>query len=414
MKFEKKLVIMVGKGDCKGTASLERNGYGTFVTVSTYNAPNLSSGEYFFGIKTASGTFTRALGSLGRGTIRFKMEDFNMDDCHAFVFENNSLNVVMYGTTSAKKIWEGNLLDGIRRENFEQKQAASNIKAENAESALPNYSARQAKVEGAGSLFWDIVPPIGGYIDDTIAEVNYYPSNLTFSKAGEVQEQVAATLCNSSAVTAEQQKAKINTLKRVLPSDMERQYLFRYRNANNVVPASTLQNEPIKTNQTEVIAEKLEKAIDPPPIKIASEQVKKSSAEEQSKTIPPPSAYSAQDAVKTVRTKTRFYERAAKQIDELFRTNPRHEQLEKLMPSTKWVKVDYNNSGKFYVVGIIGSTPDYLCYGVPAMYTTAPPIELEGYSAFVPLDPSKPQSNGFWLMYQDATTGAAVTKPTHP
>lgn len=125
-------------------------------------------------------------------------------------------------------------------------------------------------------------------------------------------------------------------------------------------------------------------------------------------TIPPLSQFSAENAVKNIVTKMIFYEQVKDQLDDLFATNPKFELLEKMMPDTKWIKVDYDNNGKYYVVGLIGANPDYLCYGVPARYTPQPPQDLSGYCQWLPVDHSKPEGDGFWLMFQDAISGESI------
>ncbi len=124
--------------------------------------------------------------------------------------------------------------------------------------------------------------------------------------------------------------------------------------------------------------------------------------------IPPPSEFTAEKAVNGFTAQAIFYEQIRAQLDDLFATNPRFELLEKMMPETKWIKVDYDNNGKYYVVGLVGIKPDYICYGVPAKYSPEPPQDLSGYCQWLPLDPAKSESEGFWLMFQDAQTGDSV------
>lgn len=105
--------------------------------------------------------------------------------------------------------------------------------------------------------------------------------------------------------------------------------------------------------------------------------------------------------------KLNFYERVKSQLDRLFESNPKDAALEKLLPSSTFVRVAVDNSDKYYCVGIIGK-PDYICYAVPALYTPQPPEELDGYCQWLPLSPDVPNGNGYWLIYQDAVTGDSV------
>jgi hypothetical protein len=102
-----------------------------------------------------------------------------------------------------------------------------------------------------------------------------------------------------------------------------------------------------------------------------------------------------------------YYHQIADQLDELFEAFPDEPRLAVLLPDTKWVKVDYDNTGRYYVVGVIGKAkPSHICYGVPGVYSPTPPQEF-GYCQWLPID-TDPKGRGYWLMYQDAITGESV------
>jgi len=106
----------------------------------------------------------------------------------------------------------------------------------------------------------------------------------------------------------------------------------------------------------------------------------------------------------------KFYSMIAEQLDELFDKYPKEENLEKLVDNSRWVKINTEENDKFYVVGIIYDNDDikYICYGVPGDYYTEPPMELKGYSQWLPVDTTNPYNNGYWVMYQNADTGENV------
>lgn len=104
-----------------------------------------------------------------------------------------------------------------------------------------------------------------------------------------------------------------------------------------------------------------------------------------------------------------FFDKISEQINALFETYTKEIKLEQMLPDTKWVRIDYDNNGKYYCIGLIGSRPDYICYAVPTIYTETPPKELDGYCQWLPLDSLSPKQNGYWLLYQDAITGESVT-----
>ncbi len=106
----------------------------------------------------------------------------------------------------------------------------------------------------------------------------------------------------------------------------------------------------------------------------------------------------------------KFFNMISEQIDELFVKYPRERKLEELIEESKWVKVDFENDGHYYVIGLIyeNGNLQYVCYGVLGTYSVEPPKELESYSQWLPLNPNMPESEGYWIMYQDADTGESI------
>ncbi len=104
-----------------------------------------------------------------------------------------------------------------------------------------------------------------------------------------------------------------------------------------------------------------------------------------------------------------FFDRLKPQIDKLFENNPAENNLGHIIPDSKWVKVEYENDGDFYVFGLLYDSDNevrYVCYGVPAVFDEEPPKELAGYPIWLPLNDKK--GFGYWLTYQDAVTGEPV------
>lgn len=106
----------------------------------------------------------------------------------------------------------------------------------------------------------------------------------------------------------------------------------------------------------------------------------------------------------------KFYSMIAEQLEELFDKYPREDNLEKLVENSRWVKINFEDNDKYYVVGIIYMNNDikYICYGVPGEFNTEPPRELKEYSQWLPTNTSNPYTNGYWVMYQDADSGENV------
>jgi hypothetical protein len=106
-----------------------------------------------------------------------------------------------------------------------------------------------------------------------------------------------------------------------------------------------------------------------------------------------------------------YYLSVKNRIDELFSKHEPFNSLSKSIDESKWVRVDYDNKGQYYIVGIIyeEDIPKFICYGVPAPYTETPPKELKGFCQWLPLDLNYPMAEGFWLMFQDCATGDSVS-----
>ena len=101
-----------------------------------------------------------------------------------------------------------------------------------------------------------------------------------------------------------------------------------------------------------------------------------------------------------------FYERMKDEIEHLLNTYPKEEALEDMVENSRWIKIDYGE-GKHYVFGVIfgSGKARYICYGVPSQNPESPPPSLQNCS-FIP---TYTEGNaGYWVMYQDAKTGASI------
>lgn len=103
-----------------------------------------------------------------------------------------------------------------------------------------------------------------------------------------------------------------------------------------------------------------------------------------------------------------FYERMKDEIDKVFNYFPEEAPLNATVENSRWARITYGD-GKFYVFGVIygGGKPQYICYGVPATDSRRPPESLAGMASFIPSSPEE-KEKGYWVMYQDAATGASV------
>lgn len=102
-----------------------------------------------------------------------------------------------------------------------------------------------------------------------------------------------------------------------------------------------------------------------------------------------------------------FFEQIRSQIEILFSKYARDENLEKLVPNSKWVKVNYEGSDECYELGVIcddNGVEEYVCYGIPSTNSTTPPKSLEEYAKYLKLS----STDGLWVACQDAKTGETI------
>lgn len=99
-----------------------------------------------------------------------------------------------------------------------------------------------------------------------------------------------------------------------------------------------------------------------------------------------------------------FYTRMEGDIKRIFASYPAEPALENAMEGSKFARISYGN-GKFYVFGVLKTEgkPRYICYGVPAQNGETPPPSLKDCASFI-----STESGGYWLTYQDASTGVSV------
>lgn len=105
-----------------------------------------------------------------------------------------------------------------------------------------------------------------------------------------------------------------------------------------------------------------------------------------------------------------FYAQIKAELAELFASYPRETVLERIVPDSKWVRVNLDNEDEHYVVGTIDEDGKlkYICYGIPGIFSGKPPKQIERYAQWLPLDASKPNDYGYWMTYQEASSGESI------
>ena len=101
-----------------------------------------------------------------------------------------------------------------------------------------------------------------------------------------------------------------------------------------------------------------------------------------------------------------FYEIVAPKLEEIFEINPPCEELNNLVPSSRWATIVVSESEKYYV-GIIYENMQvkFIAYAVDGIYSPTPPSRLEQNAQWLPSNSLFPEKNGYWLMFQNAETG---------
>ena len=416
MVFEKKLIILTGDGGAKGTLKTERNAYGLKCEINAYNIGKKSVSGYFLVVKEDDSVKEYPLGiSLEGGKEILLSENTAVSKAHFVIYEAGK-DALLYGTLNRNRLWKGNLPNGRKREVHGEKDAIDESKINKAEKEEFRFSKRS-------ETFLDIFPAEGGYDDNAVAEVNYYAADfgkeaLTVEKnppckaENNYEEKKKEAVYNDQGIRVEYMRgAKPEGDVKLRISDLQYAFLKDYEKKIR-----------IKLNSEE--DRDIKRVEEVPPRGTGVKNTKKSlrnsvssgvnvfmrrmDALSKGSSVLVPSVSEENEAFIRGRELS-YYEQVSDQIEKLFTEGTRETELESLMPHTKWVRVDFSGDGRFYVVGLVGDKPDYICYGLPADYSPEPPDEISGYCGWLPLDVKNPQGKGYWLLYQDADTGESVT-----
>ena len=93
------------------------------------------------------------------------------------------------------------------------------------------------------------------------------------------------------------------------------------------------------------------------------------------------------------------------EIEHLLATEAREDPLESLFPGSKFVRIEFDGKGKYYVLGAVYEEGElrYLCYGVPVKKSGVP-ARFAGIAQIV-----ETGGKGYLILYQDARTGRMLT-----
>lgn len=416
MVFEKKLIILTGDGGAKGTLKTERNAYGLKCEINAYNIGKKSGSGYFLAVKEDDSVKEYPLGiSLEGGKEILLSENTAVSKAHFVIYEAGK-DALLYGTLNRNRLWKGNLPNGRKREVHGEKTAIDEGKINKAEKEEFRFSKRS-------ETFLDIFPSEGGYDDNAVAEVNYYAAdfgkdaltgekNPTCKAENNYEEKKQEAVYNDQGIRVEyirgakpegEVKLRISDLQYAFLKDYEKKISIKL---NPEEDRTIKRDEEVPPRGTGV--KNTKKSLRNSVSSGVNVFMRRMDALSKGSSVLVPSVSEENEAFIRGRELS-YYEQVSDQIEKLFTEGTRETELESLMPHTKWVRVDFSGDGRFYVVGLVGDKPDYICYGLPADYSPEPPDEISGYCGWLPLDVKNPQGKGYWLLYQDADTGESVT-----
>lgn len=106
-----------------------------------------------------------------------------------------------------------------------------------------------------------------------------------------------------------------------------------------------------------------------------------------------------------------FYYSVKDKLDDLFVMYPKEELLEKIIPSSKWVRINYDKDD-YYVAGVLiddENLVSHIGYGVPGFEGKSPPKEAVCICDWLPIK-NMEKYQGYWLIFQSADTGEILSK----
>lgn len=403
MRFIKKLVILSGHG-ARGTLMLEKNSFGVWGKLSIFDLP---PDNYRLVIIGGNELIVKKLDSLDK-CVNFTLGEIGFDEIHAAIITDK---VIMYGSNCAVKLPHDVIMAKVNRHALDQTN-----------SEFITFSGRGKNNE---DYFKQIDP--SPYNDFALAEKNYYPAYVTpLTDTEEIEVKILDQNENSpnenGKLFIDNKEVKFNAKsdsekeERLKPHELEIRYLGLIEAAaalarqNDVSRKAT--NEDLRPDDDKKRRSTPNVIFKPESDEAQTEQkvpFNKRTAAEKPEVIAMARRVTLRDykveGVKPTGRKATFFERSSAQLEKLMATNERYAPAEKLIPGSKFVKINYD-SKRFYIVGTIGR--DYICYGVPSVYSEVPPDPLCGYARWLPFNADDPYGEGFWIMYQDGVSGETI------
>lgn len=363
-----------------------------------------------------------------------------LDETNLNVYMIEGDKILAHGKTAALRPHDAYVLDIIRRhreKDSSQKKTNSEISSSSV-SDTTICEPKEGKSTPGSRNIKDFIFDISHselYNDDAIAEVNYYekadiselsptiiPNNelnkndffrayRDLSSPNEIKIKLNRRAASEKETSSLREIASTQTHdtenehaglckkfrfsegdKAIFPSDYERSFLSGSFTVSPIIRNSFAESKEKKTETTS-----------PSPKKETSQSDGKNlGTKSDEKTI---KALSNDEKTSEEKIATSinadFFEEVSSQINTLMKEYPHHEVLEKLIPDSKWIKINMKDDDH-YVIGTISDL--YIIYGVPGKFDS-PPAELTGSSWLRVSD----DGDGYWVLFQDASTGKSIS-----
>lgn len=362
MEYRKNLIILSGDRG-KGALTVETTARGSVCRLSVRAK---GAERLYLAIKDGDKKFVDRLGDCPT-----ELPFTPTRNAHYIIINATTRQPVLYGTLAEKRLWHANMTDGVLKDVLEKEYdgAQTDTVEKN------DVDCAQTQNRTVETVYDDEAIALNDYYPKGYGEIGQLNTVYRNNKPGDRMSFSAATrnylagynqMLRSGGKTCSLKQSMFSLqAKYVLQAGENRTADINRFRARRESGVSVKSREPVKI-------EKARGSVSPLPAD--------------------------------------FYDEIRAKINKLFDKGERLTELEARMPDTKWVRIPYEKSG-YYVVGLIGSRPDFIAYGLPGKFSAEAPEELGESARWWPWDVNDPESDGLWLLYQDARTGDSVENP---
>lgn len=447
MRYEKKMLILSGKG--KGVVMIERSGAGVKFNLSTFGLePNT---QLKAGIITPRTVVIRDLPPVAT-SVTFVTEDMDLDKLHFAVFDDG---IILYGAT-CERMWEANLTDILmRRDRMTSPTPVPQklLPADGEYTRLPppesvqrpayldeavsrdnfytpfDYSARLSEVDAfldapraltgesvSGSILDGLSPTVTPSAEAAAAEpasesessekdeISDLAEVAEISEFDEIDTPPEPDEADGAEQTTAEREANEMTENENSENTENIEYKENTASAENAAGSAAAETDEqaqaesaAATEATETTEIEVSRAM---PWEMESKFLSSRGGRKVVKRPARVEPVRQTSQVKKLRDMM-FFERSRADIDRLFASAPKDENLSKLLPDVQWVSVQL--TGGAVCVGRGGDS--FLCYAVGGTYSNNPFGED---AQWLPTQAESPTGRGYWLIFQSLSTGEII------